>query len=448
MNTMEEAPAAPGSLPIFGHQLWLRWYPLRFLERQRAFGSITSLTLQGKRAYLVNEPDLVWSLLTEFSGQVGRGSTADKTRALTGNGLGSSDGEFHRQQRRLLQPAFHHAQVSSYVPLLRRAVELQASRWREGETLDLVLQMLAIAATGVLSSFFGVQNPKAMADVVSTALPTCLDGAARQAFAPVKSLTKLPTARRRHYRAELAKLRHLSDALCNHGPARPADASSDFLSILRDAHERGLPGLDTRQIGDEVKTMLVAGVETVATTTSWIYHLLSQNPASYRRVHSELERVLNGRPVEHEDLAKLDCTYRVVCEALRLFPPVWLVRRRVSIPLRLGEQHIPSGTSVYYSPYALHRDPRWYPAPERFDPDRWLPERRRDLPRGAYLPFGAGVHRCIGETFGIAEVMTILATLIPRWEILADSDRLAHPKAVVTLRPDRMPVTVRSRRRL
>ncbi|MBP2328297.1 cytochrome P450 [Kibdelosporangium banguiense] len=124
---------------------------------------------------------------------------------------------------------------------------------------------------------------------------------------------------------------------------------------------------------------------------------------------------------------------------------MWLVRRQARQPLRLGGHDIPVGASVYYSPYALHRDPRWYPDPERFDADRWLPERSGALPRGAYCPFGAGVHRCIGEAFGITEVMTVLAVLLPRWQFVPASTRAVRPKAVVTLRPDRMPVVVRRR---
>jgi pentalenene oxygenase len=193
-------------------------------------------------------------------------------------------------------------------------------------------------------------------------------------------------------------------------------------------------------------TMLVAGVETTATTVCWILHLLSLNPDSDDLVREEVERVLGGRPVGADDLPKLEYLHRVVSEALRLFPPVWLVRRRATAALHLGGHDIPVGASVYYSPYSLHRDPRWFPDPERFDPDRWLPERRNALPRGAYCPFGAGVHRCVGEAFGVTEVMTILACLVPHWRILPASARAIRPKAVVTLRPDRMPVVVRHRR--
>jgi cytochrome P450 len=432
-------------LPVLGHLPWLRWRPLGFLERQRGSGAVTTFMLRRRPAYLVNEPGLVWQLLTKFSGQVGRGTTGDKTRALTGNGLGSSDGEFHWQQRRLLQPLFHHERVASCVPLLRQAAEAQAARWREGETIDLVQQMLVLATTGVLSSFFGVRSPGIMADEVAAALPTCLDIASRTAFAPVRLLTTLPTRNRRRYAAALDQLHAIADALGDRRPCQSAEVPTDLLSKLRSAQRRGLPGLDDQQIHDEIMTMLVAGVETTATTVCWVFHLLSLNPDSGDRVHEEIERVLRGRPVEADDLPKLAHLHRVVSEALRLFPPVWLVRRRAAVPLQLGGHDIPVGASVYFSPYALHRDPRWYPEPERFDADRWLPERRSALPRGAYCPFGAGVHRCIGEAFGVTEVMTILASIVPHWRVLPASARAIRPKAVVTLRPARLLVIVRRR---
>lgn len=431
----------PGALPVLGHLPWLRWRPLEFVERQRATGAVTSFTLRGHPAYLVNEPDLVWRLLTELSGEVGRGRTGDKTRALTGNGLGSSDGDFHRQQRRLIQPVFHRRQVASYVPALRRAAERRASRWTEGESMDFVQQMLAVSAAGVLTSLFGVRSPEAMAHDVSTALPICLDIASRRAFASVR----LPTTSDRRYTVALGRLHAIADTLGRRDRDGAAGADPDFLSRLWKAQHVGLPGLDNGQVHDEIMTMLVAGVETVATTVCWTVHLLSRNPDSAARVHDELEHVLGGRPVEADDLPELDYLRRVVRESLRLFPPVWLVRRRAAVPLHLGGQDIPAEASVYFSPYGLHRDPRVYAEPERFDADRWHPERERSLPRGAYCPFGAGVHRCVGETFGVTEVMTILASLLPRWRVTPASDRV-RPKAVVTLRPDRMPVTVRRRR--
>ncbi|MCS7482861.1 cytochrome P450 [Umezawaea endophytica] len=438
--------ALPGALPVLGHLPWLRWRPLEFLERQRTSGAVTTFVLRRHSAYLVNEPDLVWRLLTELSGQVGRGTTGDKTRALTGNGLGSSDGEFHRQQRRLVQPVFHHERITSYVPLLRQAAEARTARWREGETVDLVQQMLVVATAGVLTSLFGTRSPEAMADDVSAALPICLDIASRNALAPVKLVTRLPTPNRRRYTAALARLHAVADALGEHRSEQSTQTHPDLLGLLRTAREQGLPGVDDQQVHDEIMTMLVAGVETTATTMSWALHLLSLNPDSDDRVRDELDRVLGGRPVGADDLPKLEHLQRVVSEALRLFPPVWLVRRRATASFDLGGHDVPVGASVYYSPYALHRDPRWYRDPERFDPDRWLPERGNSLPRGAYCPFGAGVHRCVGEAFGVAEVMTILATVIPHWRFSPASARPIRPKAVVTLRPERMPVVVRRRR--
>ena len=441
MRTSPSSCSIPGALPLVGHLPWLRWRPLQFVESQRTLAPVTAFMLRRRPAYLVNEPDLVWRLLTEHSGQLGRGRSGDKTRALTGNGLGSSDGDFHKQQRRLIQPVFHQDQVASRVTALRRAVEQRTGRWTEGESMDLVQQMLAVSAAGVLTTLFDEPSPEGMAQDISLALPTCLDTASRRAFA----MLALPRASDRRYTAALGRLHAIANKLAEQGTAAAAGANLNLLGRLREAQKVRLPGVDDDQVHDEIMTMLVAGVETVATTVCWTFHLLNKHPDSVVRVHNELERVLGGRPLEANDIPELVQLRRVVREALRLFPPVWLVRRRAAARLHMGGQDIPVGASVYFSPYSLHRDPRWFQEPERFRPDRWHPEVERTLPRGAYLPFGAGVHRCVGEAFAMTEVMTILATVLQGWEITSASPRV-RAKAVVTLRPHRMPVAVRHRR--
>ena len=334
--TLTTSARIPGALPVVGHLPWLRWRPLQFVERQRALGAVTSFTLRRHPAYLLNEPHLVWRLLTEHAGQVGRGRTGDKTRALTGNGLGSSDGDFHRQQRQLIQPVFQRQRVASYAPEFQRAAVRQASTWSEGESLDFVEQMLAISAAGVLTTLFGVRSPAGIAHEVSAALPSCLDIASRRAFASIK----LPTTSSSRYAAALGRLHAVAGTLAEPDPHGAAGTPSGFLGRLRSAQREELPGLDDEQIHDEIMTMLVAGVETVATTASWTFHLLSRDPDSATRVHDELERVLGGRPVQADDLVRLTYLRRVVREALRLFPPVWLVRRRAAVSLDLGGQAV------------------------------------------------------------------------------------------------------------
>jgi cytochrome P450 len=193
--------------------------------------------------------------------------------------------------------------------------------------------------------------------------------------------------------------------------------------------------MNDRQLRDEVMTLMLAGHETTATTLTWTWYLLSEHPDVARRLREELAAVLGGRTPTMSDVPNLVYTRMVIEESLRLYPPAWVTVRKVDNDDIIGGYHIPAGSTVVVSAYVLHRNPTFWPDPERFDPERFTPERVAERPRFAYIPFSAGPRQCIGNTFALVEAQLILATIAQRYHLdVAPGHRVA-PEPLITLRP-------------
>ena len=203
-------------------------------------------------------------------------------------------------------------------------------------------------------------------------------------------------------------------------------------ALLSDGEIRD--GMSAAEIHDHVLTLMMAGHETTANALTWTLFLLGKHPEAQDRLHDEVADFADAGPT-FGDLPNLNYTKAVVAEAMRLYPPAWFIGRTIVAPLELGGWHPPAGTLVGLSPMLLHRDPRWYPEPDRFDPDRFLGQRRKSLPRNAYLPFGTGPRACIGEQFSWAEATTALAVMAANWQFHTDPDLRPDIHHRVTLRP-------------
>jgi len=188
------------------------------------------------------------------------------------------------------------------------------------------------------------------------------------------------------------------------------------------------------QVRDEAMTIFLAGHETTANALSWTWYLLSGHPAVEARMHEEIDRVLGGRLPTIDDVSRLPVVEQVVTEAMRLYPPAWIIGRRALVPYEIGGYRAPARSIFVFSPYIIQRDARWYAEPERFAPERWTAEFKASLPPFAYLPFGGGQRRCIGDQFAWTELSLVLATLAQRWKLRLVPGHPVAPQAVVTLR--------------
>ncbi|TVZ84118.1 pentalenene oxygenase [Streptomyces sp. BK340] len=438
---------APGGLPLLGHAWQLRFRPLRFLDSLRGQADLVALRLGPIPGYLVSDPRLVHELLVVRNREFTKtGSPLYETvRVLVGNGLGTSEGETHMRQRRTLQPLFHPHRMEHYAQIMTAVAEERSTTWRHGRRLRIDREMYRIAATALTRCLYSARLPDDAVHEITTHLPVAFAGVGKRAALPMPWLHALPTRENRAYTTAVRRLHALVAQLID-DRRNDSTPSPDLLTALlaaRDEHT-GRP-LPQQQIHDEVMTLLLAGTDTTAALLAWTLHLLGTHPDIDQRLHTELRHELGDKLPTLDDLPHLGLLRRVVAEALRLYPPAWLTPRRAATDAQLGGHRIPAGAYVFYSPYALHHAPGHHPRPDDFDPDRPEAELSYTGTGCAFLPFGAGPHKCIGNAFSLAEVHLTLATVLPRWRLSPDPSHTVRPRAFTTLIPG--PLLMRTEQR-
>jgi cytochrome P450 len=415
---------------------------------------------------LVNTPELIHDVLVTKAksfekSPILRGSL----HPLAGQGLFTSEGDLWRRQRKLMAPMFQHGALRHFAEDMTSCADRAARTWRDGQVVDMARETtritMAIAGRTLFSEdLFGD------ADELGAALTTALDWAGVQS----SSLTLIVQARvsiglelvadrlpaslgaRARALADRAivpilwpgeRTRTLQAALDLlesrvHGmiaDRRGSKASPrDLLTLLLEAKDDDDGGVMTdKQVRDELLTLFVAGHETTATALAWSLMLLAQHPEIYVRVRAEVDAV--GRVPTVDDLPRLGLCLRVFKEALRLYPPVYLFGRVAMADVEVGDYALPKGTVVLVSPFSLHRRPELWTDPERFDPDRFLPQEEARRHKTAFLPFSAGPRTCIGNTFALMEGPLVLATLLHHADIALCDPKGAEPEPSATLRP-------------
>lgn len=424
----------PRGFPLLGHAASLSFGRLEFLRACAArYGDLIPLRFFGKPILLVNHPDDVRQVLLINHQRVVKGMAHRTDRLLVRDGLSLSEGEDWRRDRRTMQPAFHRERLAEHGVVAVAWAERTLATWREGETraLDADLSQLALAI--VVETFLGVdlRDEPDLAQALSSALTLRDDRATSpEVFLP----DVLPTP----LNLRLRRARRRIDRLLNrilHARRRLPDDRDDLLSVLsRIQGEDGRPRTDG-QVRDELVSVVVGGTETVANLLAWTFYLLSQHPDVDARLGSELDGVLDGRSPTVTDRPRLRYTESIVSEVLRLYPPAAVLEREAIADFDLSGYRVARGTDVLISPWVLHRDPRYFADPDRFDPDRWTGEAARQRPPYAYLPFGGGARRCIGMPFALLEATLILATVARRFRLEL---RPGHPvvaEPIPTLRP-------------
>ncbi len=403
--------------------------PLGLLKEMSLAGDRVCFDLGSKPMVLLNHPDLIREAIVTKQKSFGRGSVFWRmNRLMVGSSLLTAEAAEHRQSRRLIQPVFHPHRLEVYAQCMLRAGELLAQSWQSGQTVDISLAMNQVTLQAVCASLFGpsvTRKSDRVFEVINDMLsmPFALyPHPLEPLFERYPSLTRLGRAVRRADRVIYPMIEERRAA---------ADPTDDLLTMLIQAHEDEVGSFNDRQVRNETITLLLAGHETTAQSLSWAIYLLGQHPALQEELGAEAHAL---DEFAWDSLAKLPKLGQFFDETLRLYPPAWGLERPALEDVEIGGEVIPAGTTVLASQFLIHRDARFWEAPEDLRLDRWIPGAKKKAQEAfTYFPFGAGARMCIGEHFARAEALIILACLLKKWRF--KKVNTVTPKALITLHP-------------
>jgi cytochrome P450 len=401
--------------------------------------------MAGEQLFLVNEPRLIRDVLVTHNRNFTKSRGLERSKRLLGQGLLTSEGAMHLRQRRLMQPAFHRDRIAAFGDLMVGYGDRMRRAWANGATLDISREMNRLTLSIVGKTLFGV-DVESQAAAVGDALTAVIESFWMMMLPFADVLERLPVPKLRRARMARARLDAIIYRMIADRRASGRD-HGDLLSMLLAAQdEEDGGGMTDQQVRDEAMTIFLAGHETTANALTWTWYLLSTDPAVEAKLHAEVDRVLQGRLPVMGDLPALGYVERVVTEAMRLYPPAWIIGRRAIADYQLGDYTAPARSILVMSPYIMHRDPRFYADPDRFDPDRWTPEFRAALPKFAYFPFGGGPRQCIGESFAWMELILVVATIAQQRQLRLVPGHPVVPQPLITLRAKHgMRMTIHSR---
>jgi cytochrome P450 len=428
--------AAPGpKQSILGSLVYLPGRdPIAFFNNlARTYGDIVSYRMGGEQMFFVNDPQHIKDILVTNNKSFMKGRGLQRAKRILGEGLLTSEGAVHLRQRRLMQPAFHRDAVAGYGATMVAYAERMRDGWSDGATLDIAAEMNRLTLSIVGKTLFDA-DVESQAMEVGEALTGVMDTFWMMMLPFADVIEQLPVPKLRRARLSRVRLDRIIYRMIADRRASGRD-HGDLLSMLLSAQdEEGGGGMTDLQVRDEAMTIFLAGHETTANALTWLWYLVSGAPETETALHAEVDRVLQGRLPTFSDVGSLPCVERVVTEAMRLYPPAWLVGRRALVDYPIAGYLVPARSIIIMSPYVLQRDRRYYTDPERFDPDRWTPEFRARLPKFAYFPFGGGPRQCIGESFAWMELILVVATIAQRGKLRLVPGHPVVPQPLVTLR--------------
>jgi cytochrome P450 len=440
-------PPSPKADWIGGHFRSFRKAPTEFLTGLSKLGDVSFFRMASQPAYFVNHPDLIRDVLVVNAHKFHKGRALQRAKALLGEGLLTSEDEFHLRQRRMIQPAFHKQQIAEYGRVMVDYTDRMADTWRDGETRNIHEDMMRLTLQIVGKTLFNA-DVEDEADEVGAAMKSFSDLFNFLLIPFSEWLQKLPLPHSKRFRHARDSLNTIVFDIINER-RRLATDEGDLLSILLAARdETDGSAMSDEQIRDEALTLFLAGHETTAIALTWTLYLLSQNREVEAKLHEELNS-LHTSPT-FDDLPKLQYSEAVIAESMRLFPPAWVIGRLATEEHEIAGYRIPVGSLVLVSPYVLHHDARYWDAVNEFRPERWMSLGVKEAAqKGIYFPFGGGIRRCIGEGFAWTEGVLLLATIARRWKLRTAPDQKVGLSPMITLRPKHgMGMTLQKRKEL
>jgi cytochrome P450 len=384
---------------------------------------------------VLTHPEHIRDVLVTHQKQFRRGRGLERTTILLGQGLLTSEGDFHLRQRRMMQPAFHRQRIAGHAQTMADYADRHIADWQDDSVRDVWRDFNALTLAIAGKTLFD-SDVEGDTGAISAALNASLDAFRLAVLPGGQFLTHLPIPAARRFKAARAKLDAIIYRIIAEHRASPVERSDLMAMLLAATDDEGDGGgMTDAQVRDEAVTILLAGHETTATALTWTSWLLASNPDVAARLEAEVDAALGGRLPTMDDLPRLGYARQVFAEAMRLYPPAYTLGHRAVGEYDVGGYRFPKRTVFLLPQYVVHRDPRWWPDPERFDPDRFAPGADASRPKFAYFPFSAGPRQCIGEPFAWMEGVMVLATLVRRWRFRRDATTRVGVLPIITLRP-------------
>jgi cytochrome P450 len=450
-----EPPEVKGSL-ILGVMPEFNRDTLGFITRARKYGDIVRARFLYVTAYFLFDPAHIEYILSTNAKNFIKARSMRSTffHRLVGNGLITSEGEFWKRQRRLVQPAFHRQRIAGYADVMVGYTRRAIASWKSGEHRDIHTDMMRLTLEIVAKTLFDA-DVSSETDNVGRVLSQIVEPFSHQATLKWILDNRLPTPGHARFNRLVHEIDEIVFRIIAERRATGEDRG-DLLSTLLQAQddEEGAPSgvagqMNDQQLRDEVMTLFLAGHETSALSLSWIWRLLAAHPEAERKFHAEIDEALGGRPPSFADLAQLKYSEMVVKEALRLYPPAYGTGREALEDCEIGGYRIPAKSQIFAFQWVTHRDPRFFDEPDAFRPERWTEEFANRLPKYAYFPFGGGPRVCIGGSFAMMEIVLLMATIGQQFRFNLRPGYSDDIAPALSLRPrSGIPVTVHCRRGL
>ncbi len=463
-------PPGPGiGVPGIDLARFLADTPGFLLRLHRRYGDAVAFSLNGQLFLGLFAPEMVDEVLVRSSRSFVKGVGFERMRKVLGEGLLTNEQPIHLRHRRMMQAPFHRERLDGYAATMAAATRAELATWQDGATVPVGPRMMALTLDIVARTLFGT-DAREHADRIAHSMGIAIDRIERTMLPGLDRLDRLPLPWFRAFPRAADDLAAIAEQLIAErraaadldpsgagGPsAGPRDRAfdprrDDLLALLLAMRDDDGGGLDDDEVRDEVLTLILSGHETTANVLTWAQAHLATAPDVRRALEAEADDQLwltEGRAPSVEEVMSTEVAGLVLAEALRLAPPVWVAPRRAIEDVEVAGVPIPAGAHVLVSQYVTHRDPRWFPEPDRFDPWRWRHHPERDLPRGAYTPFGGGNRRCLGEHFALLEARIILLAVARQVRLEASDPRHPVPRAQprATYRPrGRVPMRVTRR---
>jgi cytochrome P450 len=435
---MLQAPTAPNPVFLLGHTQFAT-HPLQFLTKLGNYGDIARFKIGPLPAYLINNPDMIRQVLVDQADDYRKDPLISyAARKFVGNGLFVLEGETHRQERKLMLPAFNHKHLIKYADVMVNITQRRIQTWQPEQTIDMTHAMMGLTLDIAIRCLFGTSLPESAKDI---------DGV-MQSFQDIANMEarKMPPLpdwwpnehkrRLRYTKRTLNKV--ISDIIdMKRRESSTTEHGDDLLSILMQAVYDDNTLITDEQLRYEMLTLFIAGHETTASVMYWVLYLIARHPDVQAKLYSEISTVLQGQLPTFQHLEQFSYLNMVIDEALRLYPTAYIFGRTPTKDVQLGDYAIRKGSLLYFSPFVIQRDSRYFDEPDTFDPERFSPERVKSIKRYTYIPFGSGTRICIGQQFGLMEARLLLATILQKYHLSPARAEEIKPIGLATLRPER-----------